>query len=375
MKRVGIVTLDGTSNYGNRLQNYALQQTLEQLGYEVDTLVPKFPETETLKEKIERWIKIVSQESVLSFIGKVRLQLFERKYPELRKKRNVVFDNFTERYIRFRKSGKAFDDMTTLCQWGEEYDYFVVGSDQVWRPAYIANNKYYMNFYFLQFADISKRAAYAASFGISELPEDMVTLYAPYIKDMVNISVREAAGQKILKESFQKDSELVIDPTMLLTKEQWLSIANEDCVKTKKYILVYFLGNIEKKLEQEIKTFANDNQLEIINLAKAKGNSAYISGPAEFISYIQHAQLVCTDSFHGTVFSILLHTPFLAFERSFSEMMSRIDTLLDTFSLQARKVRSIYDVNNVLECDFLETEHILEKERRKAVEFLKSVLV
>ena len=205
VKRIGIVTLDGTSNYGNRLQNFALQQTLEQLGYEVDTLVPKFPETETSKEKLKRMFKLVRKETVRNFIGKVCQQLFERKYPELKKKRKEVFAQFTERYIHFRTSGKTWDDMETLHQWDEEYDHFIVGSDQVWRPAYIANNKYYMDFYFLMFTDASKRAAYAASFGISEMPTDMIALYAPYIKGMVNISVREAAGQEILKENFDKE--------------------------------------------------------------------------------------------------------------------------------------------------------------------------
>lgn len=372
MKKIAIVTLNGTANYGNRLQNYALQKILEDEGYEADTLVLDFPETESRAEKLRRLIKLVMQETITSFIGKVQQQIFERKYPQMKADRKAVFSAFTEKYIHVRVTAEGNEE--ALKQLGKEYDFYIAGSDQVWRPAYIANNKYWMEFYFLTFTEPAKRIAYAASFGISSLPSEIISLYSPYLENFYKISVREAAGQQILKENFQKESELVVDPTMLLSRRQWLEIAEDVPGKPDRYMLVYFLGQLKGKLKKELEDFAVKHNLQIVNLAKTKNNTAYISGPAEFIDYIRHAALVCTDSFHGTVFSIIMHTPFLAYERSYSEMMSRIDTLLNTFGMQERKVKSIYDIDNPQKCNFNETDTGLERERKKAMEFLNAAL-
>lgn len=157
---------------------------------------------------------------------------------------------------------------------------------------------------------------------------------------MDKLSVREEAGAKIIKDLTGRDAEVLVDPTMMLTREKWLSIAKEAPNKPKgKYLLTYFLGGVPSKYKRQIKNIAERNNLEIINLADIRDKETYITGPSEFIDYINSCSILCTDFFHGTVFSILMEKPFIVFERmgTSSSMFSRINTLLDKFDLNSRK--------------------------------------
>ena len=163
----------------------------------------------------------------------------------------------------------------------------------------------------------------------------------------------------------------------MISKEQWLSLSKTAINKPKgKYILTYFLGSMTKKIQSQITKIAKDNQLEIIHLADLKCKESYETGPSEFIDYIESASVFFTDSFHGVAFSILMNTPFVVYERiSKSETMySRIETLLNMFNLESREVNKINSCNQIFNMDFSGVNSVLEREREKAIVFLKESL-
>lgn len=194
---------------------------------------------------------------------------------------------------------------------------------------------------------------------------------------MTYLSVREEAGAKIIKELTGKDAFVHVDPTMLLTKEQWLSISETPLNKpSKPYLLTYFLGDIPIKRMKKLKEIAKNNNLELVNLAQIKDRKSYLTGPKEFIDYINSASVLCTDSFHGAVFSILLETPFIIFngEGKTPSMNSRIETLLKKFNLESRFFDKIKLNDDVFEINYSHIDNILEKERNNSLNYLKNAL-
>lgn len=193
---------------------------------------------------------------------------------------------------------------------------------------------------------------------------------------MHKLSVREDDGAKIIKELTGKDAPVLVDPTLLLTREKWLSIAKEASNKPKgKYLLTYFLGGIPDNYKKQIKNIVKENKLEVINLGDIREKETYITGPSEFIDYINNCSILCTDSFHGAVFSILLEKPFIVFERIGStSMYSRIDTLLNKFKLNYRKAENMTWGEDVFNIDFSHIPSILSSERKKAIDYLNDAL-
>jgi hypothetical protein len=250
------------------------------------------------------------------------------------------------------------------------YDFFITGSDQVWNPFYNG----FSSIYFLEFAPKEKRIAYAPSFGIPKIPAVYKEKYKKWIMEIPYLSVREESGAKIIKELTGRDVPVLVDPTLMLTREKWLSIAKEDPYKPDKpYLLTYFLGEIPKGTRKRIKKIARDYNLEIVRLADTRDKKRYIAGPGEFIDYINSADLVCTDSFHGSVFSILMETPFIVFDRVGTSMYSRIETLLNKFNLHSRQANYIKD-DEIFNIDFSHIPPILDEERKKALNYLKEAL-
>lgn len=362
MKKIGVVTLNGYFNYGNRLQNYALQETLKQLEFKVETI----------------WIgksdKQGNDKSIFAKILKDPKILLRKAYKELylnplNKKRQMRFKEFSRKYIN-ETNYKISDDYLPkqLC----DFDFFVTGSDQVWNP-YFTNSS---SLYFLTFVPNYKRIAYAPSFGVSELPEFCKDDFSKWLSEMGSLSVREDAGARIIKKLTDRDAEVVADPTLLLTKTEWLSVAKPASNKPKEeYLLTYFLGAIPREIKQNINNYAKKYKLKIIDLAQPKVKKFYLTDPAEFLDFINSATLFFTDSFHGTVFSILFETPFVITDRksSIPSMNSRIQTLLSTYKFENRHISRINE-NELFDMDFTQVETILTGQRKKAISYLEGSL-
>lgn len=370
MKKVGIITLNGYKNYGNRLQNYALQEAVKSLGFSVDTIIIEAIEDKHTKKKLN----INKVFSLLKIIKKSKEKINKiinnKKYSNYIEERVNNFKKFTIDNIL--ETDFTISDVNIPTSKIEKYDYFITGSDQVWNPHYINGS----STYFLTFAPKNKRLSYAPSFGTSIIPEEYVNKYKIWLSEIESLSVREVSGAKIIKDLTGLNAKVVVDPTMLLSKEKWLSVSKPSEFKPKNpYLLTYFLGEIPKESKQKIKSIAIKNNLEIVNLASLNDLSHYTSGPSEFIDYINSAELFCTDSFHGVVFSILLEKPFIVFNRvdSLPSMNSRIDTLLSTFNLESRMDNKI-NMNDVLSIDYTHIPEILDREKKRAINYLMNAL-
>jgi len=373
MKKIAILTLNGYCNYGNRLQNYATQEVLKSLDFYVETIINDTKPTygSNIIERIRNLKGMTAKEIFNKINFKLWTYTHKEKIIDYTTKRTKIFKTFTSDYIL--ETDYCISDNNIPNDLSDRYDYFVTGSDQVWNPSF----NYGSSIYFLTFAPKSKRIAFSPSFGVSKIPIEHQVNYKKWISDMGHLSVREGAGADIIKQLTGKKALVLVDPTMMLTKEQWLSVSNKATNLTdKKFLLTYFLSGIPEEYKEKIKKIAKDNNLRVINLGDIKDYDTYQTGPAEYIEYINSASILCTDSFHGAIFSIIMETPFIAFERKgISEsMFSRIETLLGKFKLESRKVNNITSDNQVLDVDFSHILPILEAERNKTLDYLKNAL-
>lgn len=347
---IGIFTIIDKNNYGNRLQNYAVQQFLKLIGLSTNTF-KNFSYTNSKKFLLLRKIKWnIKKLKNKDNINRKRLDSFEK------------FDNNIDYYC----------DAINAYSKVDKFDFVLCGSDQVWNP----NFGRLRDADFLCFIKPDKRIAFAASFGVDDIPNKMKKNVGKALKSFKAISVREDAGKKIVEElTGRTDVEVLIDPTMLLTADEWDKVSKKPTMlKNDKYILNYFLGSLSDERRNEINRVAKENNCEVISILDKK-SPFYECGPSEFLYLEKNAFLICTDSFHSSVFGILYNTPFLVFERedSNASMNSRLDTLLSKFKLEDRRYKEKITKKD-LKCDYTEAYTILDKERIKSMNFLKNAL-
>lgn len=352
MRKIGVLTINDDGNFGNRLQNYAVQESFRLLNCEVETISNQknIIESNVYKKKINGFIK--------------------RFIPKTSYKR---YSNFMKFNKNIKYSKYYIDENHIPTNLNNEYDFFFTGSDQVWNPTFNRMS----DIDFLTFADKEKRNSFSASFGISEIPGDMRFYYREKLLGLNHISVREDRGKEIIEElTGRTDVEVLVDPTMLLNSNQWDKVSKKPKnFKSKKYILNYFLGELSDQRKQEIDRIAKKNDCDIINILD-KNDSLYISGPSEFLWLEKNAFLICTDSFHSSVFAILYDRPFIIFDREDNEekMNSRIETLLSKFQLKNREYNGVQITEENLKHDYSKAYEILEEEREKSKKFLCKVL-
>ena len=298
MKTVGIMTINSL-NYGNRLQNYALQTWLSSLGYDVKTIPRVYEKKGGIKVSIKELIR---------FLLGTRASMFRR---------------FNKKYIKFAKHKAYVDTIEEGLE--DEFDVLIAGSDQVWNPFFDGlTGKADL----LAFPTKSKKISYAASFGVDSIPDARRDSYYEALKDYSAISVREKEGTNITKEIIGRNAELMPDPTLLIGKADWVRIEKKPkCAPNKDYILLYFLGNEEPPYDDICRYYLNNTTL-LFDILKPGflGQKPHI-GPAEFVWLIHHAEYVFTNSFHATVFSIIFNVPVNTYCRKGIDMSSRIKTL------------------------------------------------
>ena len=370
--KIANLTLDGYFNYGNVLQRYAVCNLLMGLGAEVESLwfSPQagfLPYLQShypwMKDSWDwkTWVKLG-----INWKGATHKMFSGENAWEAA--RNAVIKSFVDRYIPMR-----YDvDFTRVA---DEYDYFVTGSDQVWNPYYADLEKL-----FITFAPSEKRIAYAASISCPEIPQDKLQAFIDGVNGMKEISVREQAGADLIQQLTGRRVQVVADPTMLVTAEDWRSIARKPSwLKGDEQLLVtYFLG---KRPDSVIESIARENGLQIVNMLDERVFEHYAIAPEEWLWLIDHARFTYTDSFHGTVFSILFRTPFVVTERvdagCASKMTSRIDTLLAKFDLSDRRGTNAngYMIDSPLDMHYGDVDKVLAEEKQKAEAYLCHALI
>lgn len=339
--KIGIITIDDDNNYGNRLQNYALEQHLRKHNFDISTIRIK-----KKKIDIKRIIKII--------INYKNQWAFEKRQNNFKK----FNKNINIEYVNSLKDSNV-----------QAKDYIIVGSDQVWNPKFerLTSKELLIGI------DPQKRISYAASFGINNLPKEYHNKTKNELKKFKAISVREDRGKEIVEElTHRKDIEVLIDPTMLLSAEEWQKVSTKPKqLNTDKYILNYFLGDLSNERKKEIERIAKENNCEIINILD-KTSKFYTTGPSEFLYLEQNAFLICTDSFHSSVFAIIFNRPFLVFDRedkNIDKMNSRIDTLIKKLKLNHRIYKGKITKEN-LNHNYQEAYQILQKEKQKSIDFI-----
>lgn len=343
MKKVGILTLYyKTFNYGAQLQAYALQKAISRLGYEAEQI--SF-----------RWYGVQTEVNYQnSSINKEDFEVFSN---------NISHSKYVYTPHDIRDAAK-------------HYDIFVCGSDQIWGVNY-SMPIYVLPQITLAFVPDDKiKIAYAASMGGSLLsPKARQALLGP-IKRLDALSVREKSGQAYVTEMRGTDVEVVLDPVMLLHKDDWIEIAVFP-YREKNYILVYDIG-LKPEIMQVAEELADRYGCDIVRISYINGIEA---GPEKFIGLIHDAKYVITDSFHGTVLSIIFHKQFVTFgvdniKSGYSKNIRILD-LLQTFHLTDRFVEdSCSDVNQIInsEIDYTKIEYLLEAMRCESLSFLKDSL-
>lgn len=351
MKKIAILTITNSGmNFGNRLQNYALQEALKDCGAEVETI-----------------------QSAKSVKGSLVLSAIRRTVKAIVKndKRRRYFKNFNKQHIQFAK--KVRYEQINEADFANRYDAFVAGSDQVWNPNFHFNS----DFEFASFAPESKRYSYAASIGVSDIKEEHKAKFVKNIKGMRMLSVREEDSIELIKRLTGREAMIHVDPTMLLDKERYYGIEEiPPQGLPEKYLLTYFLGNLPAEYKDNIQKLADRLGLEVVALSETKGSKYYEIGPQHFLYAIHHAEYICTDSFHGSVFSILFEKQFSIFIRTDKDvpMNSRVETLVNKFGMEERLTREM-DIEEALKpIDYDNVNSILKMEIEKANSYLFNII-
>lgn len=350
MKKVAILTITNSGlNFGNRLQNYALQKVLEEQELKVETIISsKSVKNNLILSKGRRVLKIISK----------------------RDKRSKFFREFNKKYIKFSDTVRYENINESV--FSDKYDAFFSGSDQVWNPNFHFNS----DFEFASFAPKNKRYSYAASIGVSEIKDEQIEAFVKNINGMNSISVREADSIELIKKLTGRDAFLHVDPTMLLEKNVYEEM---ECIPPQglppKYLLTYFLGSVTEEYKKNIQKLSEALGTEIIELSEWKGSKYYDIGPQHFLYVINHAEYICTDSFHGSVFSILFHKNFSMMQRVGNDisMNSRILTLAQKFGIEQRIDNNLDLSIAKTPIDYIAVDRILEDERNKAKNYIKNI--
>ena len=322
MKKILLITLYGESNFGNRLQNYALQTVLKDIGFSADSLV------------VKNLIQLSALNRIKLFVKSMLVSLGVKKYTV-----NLAAGKRTEKFLVFRN--KYFENIL-VCPRSEvenhiwsDYDFAITGSDQVWHNWGSIENE--LDYYYLSFLEKRKRISYAPSFGFSQFPKQDIEAHRRGLAGMQALSCREQEGCELIRELTGLEAQRVLDPTLLLTRDQWNEIKKKPSFQVpNKYLLVFFLGDITEEYRKEINRIKAEKSLVSININDPNDLRHYAISPDEFIWLIQHADIVCTDSFHCSVFSILFNRGLRVFERAgkLTGMFGRIRDLLELFGLK-----------------------------------------
>lgn len=332
-------------NYGGMLQAYATITMLEKRNIKYELI--QYEKHYSLWGKIKQIPRLFNgillndkKEALLKKIG-------NRKHPEFCKKDSIRINAFgrfkKEKFIRL---SPVFVGYANLCNGAKRYTAVVTGSDQLWSPAGLPTN-----FYNLMFVpDNIRKISIASSFGVKKIPWYQITRTRDFLNRIDFISMRENRGSEIVNELTGRTVPTILDPVFMFNEEEWLDLIPYNNEINEPYIFAYFLGanlshreavkSVAKKLNCKIVTLRHLDQY--VDADEQFGDYApYDVDPAQFLNLLRGAKYVCTDSFHGSVFSIIHHKPFVTFNRyaensKFSKN-SRIDTLCNNLGLENRR--------------------------------------
>ena len=365
--KISIITLHRAENYGSVLQALALQNKLLELGHHAEVL-DYHPERYTNAGKLKR-LKNQSPKFKNPIILLAAKALI---YPSYLRK-NKRFEDFIRKYIILSEVSFATNEEAKSLNF--DADAFCTGSDQVWNSHW---NECVEKALFLDFVPKGKLVfSYAASIGLSELPENEIGLTKRLLEKYEHISVREDTGVKILQELGRTDAIQAIDPTLLMTKEEWEKYTN-DKYEGKDYILTYNLHH-DSKIDKYAQALSKKHGIPVWNISYnwhdfvRKGHLCWCPYVEEFLGMIKHAKFVIADSFHATVFSIIFERPFVTITPEVAS--SRISSILNLLGIGDRNLQKFIDTSVIEQpIDYTKVKSILAIEQKISMDYLRMAL-
>ena len=363
--KIGLVTWIGTGNYGTVLQSFALHEKLKSMGYSVYIICG------------------FRQAGLIGTLAKATLRACGLLGLRMKAAFRAVSPHNVGKFYRFVKENY---NIATPISAGElanvvaATDVFVAGSDQIWNTRYRFDT-----FMFLDFADGKKKISYASSIGVTDIPQEHKKKVKELLAGFSHIGVRErTAAESISRLTGRKDVEQVLDPTFLLTPDDWLKVcgkARHETTLPDNYILCYLIGN-NGRYKRQIDEIRSESGIKNVVVIPAGENQNFSmpgaticnqTGPAEFVDLVRRATLVCTDSFHATALSINMSKDFvelLRFDDSDGDSQnSRLYDLLDRYNLSKRL---LHDGGRIPDAhiDYETVQAMLETDRAHSLKFL-----
>lgn len=353
------LTFHRTTNFGAVFQTYALQKALESIGIISEVLDYRNPTIENRYKKpglkyyfnLKNLLKILLKNSFV-------------------RDNRANFNDFASRFIRISKKKYVPSDISLS---NEAYKYFIVGSDQVWNPDCMGKDPNYL----LHFVNNGIRNAYAASFGFSSLDDSLKDWFMEDLSKFSHISLREYTGNTVLRSILNKNAPIVLDPTLLLSKE-WINIAESiPRLISEDYVVVYVMKETNS-LFKKAKEYAAVNNLKIVYindrlLPRIGMKNKYYTHPIEWLNLLFYSKCVFTNSFHGTAFSINFNKLF--WTELLPQPSKTNSRIIDFMSLLGLKDRILHENTNFNQnkIEYQRVNNTIKQLRTSSMLFLKQI--
>lgn len=365
--KIGIITWFTGPNYGTNLQAIALQYFLRQQGNDVNIINYEvaFP---TVKNGGRNVIEKIKNQPH-KYLTKYALYIYKKQILNRNKKMMNEIQKNCNLTDKIQNEGEFID----VCN---NFDLLICGSDQIWNP------NWYHKFYYADYPEImTPRISYAPSMGVNNIPKDKLTKIVTGLKKFTSVSVREEKGADILSPYLEEEPKVVLDPTFLLSEEDWASVFPlKNDYESENYVLVFFLAE-NKQHFRAAQEFAKRHNLKCVLVPYVgisylqKGEKQVEASSGDMLNLIRNAKYIITDSFHITVFSLIHRKQFYTFQRfkedEYSSQNVRITNLLKLVRLENRMISyertSIMDIENI---NYEKVSSVMKREILKSKEFL-----
>ena len=377
--KIGILTILNVNNYGAELQSCALCRKLQKLGYDAEVVNFLFGihhNHDFTGEKLTVPISLKTKVKVkLLPIVQDLFCLFYQKNKTLRNKR---FDEFHATYNKLTPT--VYPSVRSLNEAKFDYDVICIGSDQVWNY----QKGYSLEPFFACFDKKgTKKISYGSSIGLSEISAEAEEVFKNELSGFASISVREQQASDLLSNILHRNVDVVLDPTLLLDKTEWLEVAKYDMCPKEKYVLVYIVTIKPCNYVLDVaRKVAKERGLKIVRICRdaypehsgSDVEEVLTAGPSDFVGLFANAEFVVTNSFHGTVFSINFSKPFYSVIKSQHSTNSRLTSILQKLGLEKRILPAGSPLPEISDIEYAIPTEKLNEERIHSLEYLKKAL-
>ncbi|SEQ25317.1 polysaccharide pyruvyl transferase family protein [Butyrivibrio sp. TB] len=382
MKKLGLCVRYDCNNYGSMLQIFATQQLIKDHHWDYEII--RY-DKKTILFYFQNLTRVFNPYFVKGKVGAVKKKLLLKKYSDIEKKCNHRIKRINDyRISNIGPYSPFYRGYKNIQNASKKYDAIMVGSDQLWTPAGIKSKFYNLLFV----SDNVRKISLATSFGVKDIPFYQRKTTAKYLDRIEFLSTRELNGRRIIKELIGRNALVALDPTLMYDSESWNVFFRRKKTIDEPYIFAYFLGENDN-YRDEVEKFAKKKHLVIVTCPFMDcfnkrdldfgDRQLYDVDPTDFLNLIRNAEYVCTDSFHGTVFSILNHKKFITFNRTRNDdkqtRNSRIDSLFSILDLESRR----YCGNPISsqiddDIDYVKVDLKLLELRKETNDFIKEAL-